>query len=117
MIPALSGSRPQSLPANIGHQTYLQGGHPNQGNITAGVTGATGGTPISNPTQIGNSNWGPSQNRGAFISSLPPPSQLLNSASYSGTNRNVSQQLELKADGSSSQSAQDHHFAPRPRDL
>lgn len=90
---------------------------PKSGNITAGVTGATGGTPISNPTQIGNSNWGPSQNRGAFISSLPPPSQLLNSASYSGTNRNVSQQLELKADGSSSQSAQDHHFAPRPRDL
>ncbi|KAG5420629.1 hypothetical protein I9W82_002510 [Candida metapsilosis] len=68
MIPSL-GSRPQSLPANVGHPIHSHG-FSNQGLTTSGA--------MSNSPQVSNSTWGPPQSRGGLIGSLPPPSHILN---------------------------------------
>ncbi|KAI5969616.1 hypothetical protein CANMA_001279 [Candida margitis] len=83
MIPSL-GSRPQSLPANMGHQTYPQ---PYTGqNLTPNAAG-------TNSSQSVNAAWSGTQNRGSLISSLPPPSQLLKN--HSGPNSITTQTVQV----------------------
>lgn len=112
MIPSLGG-RPQSLPTNAGHQTHSQK-FSNQGN--------TPSAPASNTSQIGQSTWGPPQNRRAMITSLPPPSQMLNpsgsnSATKPGQIRNIPQPSEIRHESSlTSTSASDDYFKPKPHE-